>query len=99
MFCEPYVPRIYVLKRPYGERITKDLQPMGAPLFLTWGVHIALTLIFATATGQMKGKISGRIGLARRAPTRLKSALQSRRDNLPQNTCFIYEALNWTILL
>ncbi len=52
-----------------------------------------------TATGQAKDEISGRIGLARSAFARLKSALWSRREISLKTKGRIYEALIRTILL
>ncbi len=52
-----------------------------------------------TATGQAKDEISGRIGLARSAFARLKSALWSRRDISLKTEGRSYEALIRTIYL
>ncbi len=52
-----------------------------------------------TRTGQAKDEISGRIGLARSAFARLKSALWSRREISLKTKGRIYEALIRTILL
>ncbi len=51
------------------------------------------------APGQAKDEISGRIGLARSAFTRLNSALRSRREISLKTDGRIFEALVRTILL